>query len=659
MRFLMSYLCVLLAGFSALCAASFATPVAEYCILQEICVEEDWPNEEYGDFLSRCMRYQRDLQPFKKVRSSWGIVTRCCEKRGIEGASVLNNDATTWQNLQLFHSAHKEVPSASLIRYIDRTKLTLGRRLLELWIANPEARSTIDVVKHRQAAVQSLISDQSLFESIEQHLSTIKASENFLLSFFLNDPLYNTANKSYFKYFNNEINDKLNSDVGAMRFSAYWGHAFRLTQFAAALQGSAVLALHSVTPWIEGSYAASFLGAAHAVFPALNEYIASWVPSTALYGGAALIAWKGVTESYCWMRDNLNLQLYMQEKLVHVASAIEAMNAMKDLIEASSLTAFNNISKALEALSNQGSPTSALIDILKGSAFASIPRFRPSPGEVLVAYRLMHEHAQRFDDLLYAVGELDAHMSIARLYKEFESQRVQYAFVSFADEAPQPLLYAQDLWNPFVDPQQVVANTVELGTGKTQRNMVLTGPNEGGKSTFVRGVVLGSILAQSLGIMPAAQALITPFDYIATYLNITDEEGKSLFDAQAERAKLILDHVEGLAPHQAALVSIDEMFNGTHATVGQALAHTYASHIGSFPNVIAFFPTHFPLLTTLAHQENFANYCLAVTPAVDGSMRFSYRIAPGIWERNIALDIMRHKGFSDDFLHRVEGTLQQ
>ena len=587
-----------------------------------------------------------------------GIVTRCCEKRGKEGTSVLNNDWTTWQNLQLFHSTYKEVPVASLLGYVDRTQLALGRRLLELWMGNPEMRSTIDVVKRRQVAVQSLISDPSLFASIEQHLSTIQASENFLLSFDLNDPLYNASSGSYFKYFNAEINSTLNADVDTMRFSAYWGHAFRLMQFATVLQGSAILALHSVTSWIDESYAASFLGAAHSMFPAMSSYIASWIPSTALYGGAALVAWKGVTESYCWMRDNFSLQLYMQEKLVHIAFALRAVHAIKDLLDASSVTAFQNVSTSLEKLAAQGGSMGVLLDLLKGRAFASSPYFGSSPGEVLVAYRLLREHARTFDDLLYAIGEVDAHMSIARLYKEFASQRVQYAFVEFVEDAQEPVFCAQDLWNPFVDPQKVVANTVELGSARARRNMVITGPNEAGKSTFARGVVLAGILAQSLGLVPAQQALITPFDYIATYLNITDAEGKSLFEAQAERAKLILDHIEGLAPDQNALVSIDEVFNGTHATVGQALAHTYASHLGSFPNVIAIFPTHFSLLTTLAHRENFANYYLAVTPVPDGSMRFSYRLAPGIWGSHVALDRMRHKGFSEGFLQRAEEALQ-
>ena len=85
MRCLLGGLCVLMGSCFAVCAESFAAPVAKYCIMQESCVEEDWPNEEYGDFLSRCMRYQRDLQPLKKVRSSWGSSHVVVKKEGRRG----------------------------------------------------------------------------------------------------------------------------------------------------------------------------------------------------------------------------------------------------------------------------------------------------------------------------------------------------------------------------------------------------------------------------------------------------------------------------------------------------------------------------------------------------------------------------------------------
>ncbi len=641
-----------------------ASPISRHCMSRELWQEEDWPNEPFGKFLDRCMDYQKNLQSFKKCKSSWGIVERCLEKYELDEESILNNDQTTWGNLQLFKSTNEESPDSRLVHHINRTKLSLGSRILESWIAHPVPRKKIDIVKNRQQAVYSLLNHPELFLAVDEQLSKIQSSENFILSFWLNDPLYNTSSKNYFSYLGETVNEKLNSFPAILNMSSLWSHSQRGIQWASALFGLGSLAQYSIlTNPLQESSAASYLGAASPLFSITRNYFSEkidlgsylWKP---FYAVAAILTAKVAKESYDWMRDNISLQMYNQEKLIHLNTFIEAMNKINELLSKSPFPAHSYLTNAVQELSKKENPISALIEILSRNTFKDTPHFWSSAGDILVASKMIHEHKEFLEEALYALGEIDAYMSIARLYKESQDRPVIYSFASFIDDSKTPVIFARDLWNPFIDPNRAVPNTIELGTENAKRNMILTGPNEGGKSTFIKGMAISIILSQSLGILPAKEARLTPFDYVATYLNVTDDDGKSLFEAQAQRAKYILDQIENLDTEALAFVVLDEMFNGTNATVGQSLAYTYATYLGKFQNVMAIFPTHFPFMTSLEEEESYSNYCLGAKATLDGSILYSYKIVPGIWERNIALDILRHEGFPESFLNDVHRLLE-
>src|SRR5690242_8149069 len=69
--------------------------------------DEDWPNEPYGDFLHRCMRYQSTMQPFKKYKTTWNILERQWNHT-THYDSIVYNDPLTWQNVQLLRSENED-----------------------------------------------------------------------------------------------------------------------------------------------------------------------------------------------------------------------------------------------------------------------------------------------------------------------------------------------------------------------------------------------------------------------------------------------------------------------------------------------------------------------------------------------------------------------
>lgn len=639
-------------------------PLIRYCMSAEVWQEEDWPNEPYNDFLDRCMEYQGNLQSFKQAKTTWGILNRNLQKKGWEGSDVLYCDTTTWDNLQLFKPAHENSPNSFLIHYIDRTSLLMGRRILELWVANPKPFSKIEEVQKRQKIAQYLMNNGALFQELDEQFSILKKSENFFLSFWLNDPLLNACKKSYFHSLSESMNTMLNRSPLILGASAVWSHFQRATQCVSSLCGLSALSCYAISPsFIGESTASSYLGMANPLFAMAKNGCSSLIQSSYVrplfYAGAALVSMTVVKESYHWANDNITLQKYLQEKMIHVASFFQAMKRINELWNHCDPSGKNSLSEAIAELTMPGSDLHFFLDLLETNTFSGSPHLLSSSGNIFTCYRWMHDLKEHFEDALTALGEIDVYMSIARLYKEFEDQNVKFSFAKFGDSPQSPMIHLQDEWNPFVNPSYAVANTIELGAPSHSRNMILTGPNEGGKSTFVKGVTMNLILAQSLGICAATSAFLTPFDYIATYLNITDDDGKSLFEAQVKRAKYILDHIDEIAQDEKKVfVVMDEMFNGTDAHMGQSLAFNYAKYLGSLPNVIALFPTHFPFMTSLGSEDNFSNYCVTASYDSIGTVQFLYKMVPGIWTQNIALHILRHEGYREEFLEEVQNTFQ-
>jgi DNA mismatch repair protein MutS len=104
------------------------------------------------------------------------------------------------------------------------------------------------------------------------------------------------------------------------------------------------------------------------------------------------------------------------------------------------------------------------------------------------------------------------------------------------------------------------------------RNIILIGPNAGGKSTVLTGVTVSLLLSQTFGIAPAQAAVMTPFDKINTSIDITDNiaAGKSLFLAEVNRAQKHIDLLSKLRQDEFSFTTFDEPFGGTNPIEGAA-----------------------------------------------------------------------------------------
>ncbi len=556
--------------------------------------------------------------------------------------------------MQLLRGEKDENGSCYVANIIDRTSTEVGRVTLRSWIAQPT--DDVNILQQRQAHAQFLLNNTELFSRLDQQLEKFKTSENFLLSFWVNDPLKQASERNYFKLSRfKTLENFLNGSTTCLTGSVIFENQRRIVSFLTIGLAALMLPNYGVSrlisqPTTNGldRLAERLVGSGGPIFGLLsfieNQYIQSAGFITAgVYCGFL------AQDEYNWARDGFTLTMCLQTKLHHVANCIHAIQEIGSVLQD-----YPELSCALgKHLANP--ETEKLFNLLDSATFKGESSMFANYGAILVAYKLLHEHAADLEPLLCAVGELDAYMSIARLVKEFQEQRVHITFAEYCTNSDSPEIIFQDLWSPFIDPVYVVANSIELGQ---TRNLIITGPNEGGKSTFVKSVAIGIILAQSIGIVPARQAIITPFSYIATYLNITDDHGKSLFEAQVQRAKHILDHIDNMQKNKFTFVIIDELFNGTDARVGQAASFSIADYLSKNPQVISIFPTHFPELTDLEKSGRSVNYRVSATIDEDGKISYPFVLEKGASHQNIVLDIMRNEGFNSSIIDQASQLLK-
>ena len=190
----------------------------------------------------------------------------------------------------------------------------------------------------------------------------------------------------------------------------------------------------------------------------------------------------------------------------------------------------------------------------------------------------------------------------------------------------------------FVD-APFVPNDLRLDGGR--RMLIITGPNMGGKSTFMRQAALIALLAHVGSYVPAERALLGPLDRIFTRIGAADDlaGGRSTFMVEMTEAANILHN----ATHRS-LILLDEIGRGTSTFDGLSLAWAMARDIATRVRAFTLFATHYFELTTLATEvEGCANVHLDATEHGDGIV-FLHAVKDGPANRSYGLQVAQLAG---------------
>ena len=196
-----------------------------------------------------------------------------------------------------------------------------------------------------------------------------------------------------------------------------------------------------------------------------------------------------------------------------------------------------------------------------------------------------------------------------------------------------------------------VPNDTRLGSHDEQL-VVLTGPNMSGKSTYIRQVALITLMAQLGSFVPAESATIGLVDRIFTRVGLQDDlaVGQSTFMVEMVETAAILNHATS-----RSLVILDEIGRGTSTYDGLAIARAVAEYIHSHPRLgcKTLFATHYHELTQLADiLPRAKNYNVAVSEE-KGEIVFLRRIVPGGADKSYGVYVARLAGLPGAVINRA------
>ena len=294
--------------------------------------------------------------------------------------------------------------------------------------------------------------------------------------------------------------------------------------------------------------------------------------------------------------------------------------------------------------------------ILANSTFREKPSLTSNKGYILVSFKEIRENSEKFYNLLSGVAETDYLVNTIQLLNNTNTNGPKYCFADYLVN-DKPLIDARDIWHPCLDHERIVLNSINLD--KSKPNMVITGPNAGGKSTFIKSITINVLLSQTLGITAASEFRITPFSLINTYLNIPDVKGKeSLFEAEMHRAREHLLKLQNLASDKFSFLIMDEIFSSTNPEEGISGGYAICEMLGKYNNSISIITTHFTKLTKLEESSNFSCYKIPINRDENGEIVYTYKLEPGVSDQFIALELLGKKGFDRDIVNRAINLCQ-
>ncbi|AYO82824.1 DNA mismatch repair protein MutS [Methylobacterium brachiatum] len=267
--------------------------------------------------------------------------------------------------------------------------------------------------------------------------------------------------------------------------------------------------------------------------------------------------------------------------------------------------------------------------------------------------RRIVEQSSQTAQVAEAMAALDVAASNAELAVELDWRRPEVddslAFAITGGRHPVVEAALRRAGEPFI------ANDCDLSGETRGRIRLITGPNMGGKSTFLRQNALIAVLAQMGAFVPAQSARIGRVDRLFSRVGAADDlaRGQSTFMVEMVETAAILNQAT-----RHSLVILDEIGRGTATFDGLSIAWACLEHLHEANACRALFATHFHELTALGDRlARLDNATLKVAEHRDGVV-FLHEVVPGIAERSYGLQVARLAGLPASVVARAGAILK-
>jgi len=254
------------------------------------------------------------------------------------------------------------------------------------------------------------------------------------------------------------------------------------------------------------------------------------------------------------------------------------------------------------------------------------------------------------------LAELDVLLAFSHVASSAPEPFVRPTLVAPEDQTQRVVL--RGCRHPCVERMEGVGfikNDVELVRGKTGLQLV-TGPNMGGKSTYIRSAGVNVLLAQVGSFVPCDEAEISITDCILARVGAGDcqSRGVSTFMAEMLETATILKSATA-----ASLVIIDELGRGTSTYDGFGLAWAIAEHLATQVGCCTLFATHFHELTELASRHDAVVNRHVSAHIEEGAMTMLYKVADGPSDKAFGIHVAEAARFPASVVHTAKRKLAE
>jgi DNA mismatch repair protein MutS len=266
--------------------------------------------------------------------------------------------------------------------------------------------------------------------------------------------------------------------------------------------------------------------------------------------------------------------------------------------------------------------------------------------------------ARRIRQTSLALAEVDVLASLAFIAQNRAYCRPQFVA---ADSAAEDVLEIIEGRHPVLELSELTGSNDRFVPNDLYMDadshaiLLLTGPNMGGKSTYLRQTALIVLMAQMGGFVPARSARLPIVDRVFTRIGASDNlaRGRSTFMVEMTETAAILNTAT-----PRSLVLLDEIGRGTATYDGLAIAWAVIEYIHSSSRAKTLFATHYHELTELDRLEGVKNFHVSVKENAGGIV-FLRKVEPGSADRSYGIEVAKLAGLPPDVIARAREVLHE
>lgn len=267
-------------------------------------------------------------------------------------------------------------------------------------------------------------------------------------------------------------------------------------------------------------------------------------------------------------------------------------------------------------------------------------------GYLLKCYYEIHCNSKYERSLRYSFGFEGYLDNLRGVYGHIINGTINSAVLSNSKKTR--LTFIKQYYPAYFDKEHVKNDCV------IKKNMIITGPNAAGKTTFLKATTINVIFTQQIGSGFYESGIIYPYTHIHSYLNIPDtSERDSLFQAESRRCKEIIDKVCEFPAEKGFrhYCIFDELYSGTNPKEAAKSAQAFLKYLSKYKHVDFILTTHYTSICKKLEKTKVAsNYKMDILEKPGGKIEYTYRIAKGVSNVEGAVRILEQLDYPKEIM---------